>query len=140
MTNGLNTLFPLIFDSINDGVFTVDEDFCITSFNSAAERIVGTKREDAIGRKCHEVFRASICQVGCVLRKTLEKGEPKRDVRIDILNSKMERVPIVVSTAALRDRNGRMVGSGDLQRQLRDGESQERALWKTPLQRYSRPE
>ncbi|MCP4600436.1 MAG: PAS domain-containing protein [Proteobacteria bacterium] len=123
MSDSLKTLFPLIFDSINDGVFTVDEDFRITSFNAAAERIVGMKRDDAIGQKCHEVFRASICQSGCALRETLESGEPQRDVRVDILNAKMDGVPILVSTAVLKDRTGRMVGGVEIFRDVSDVES-----------------
>ena len=51
-----------ILDSINEGVFTVDLDWHITSFNRAAERITGIRREDAIGRRCSEVLRANICQ------------------------------------------------------------------------------
>jgi PAS domain S-box-containing protein len=123
MSDSLKTLFPLIFDSINDGVFTVDEDFFITSFNNAAEQIVGMKREDAIGRKCHEVFRGSICQSGCALRKTLESGEPQRDVRVDVLNSKMASVPIKVSTAVLKDTDGKMLGGVEVFRDVSDMES-----------------
>ncbi len=123
MSDNLKTLFPLIFDSINDGVFTVDEEFRITSFNAAAEKIVGMNRDDAIGRKCHEVFRASICQSGCALRETLESGEPQRDVRVDILNAKMDGVPILVSTAVLNDKSGRMVGGVEIFRDVSDMES-----------------
>ena len=81
MTERLEALFPLIFDSINEGVFTVDEDLVITSFNSEAERITGIDRVRAIGRKCHEVLRASICQTGCAMRESIETGEPRRDVQ-----------------------------------------------------------
>ena len=31
----------IIFDSIKEGVFTVDLDWCITSFNRAAEKLQG---------------------------------------------------------------------------------------------------
>ncbi len=123
MTDTLTTLFPLIFDAINDGVFTVDDDFRITSFNAAAENIVGISREQAIGRKCHEVFRASICQQGCVMRRTLEDEKPARDIQIDILNIKMEGVPILVSTAVLKDTNGRLVGGVEVFRDVSDVES-----------------
>ncbi len=34
-----NNLFPLIVESIHDGVFTVDCEFEITSFNAAAEAV-----------------------------------------------------------------------------------------------------
>ncbi len=123
MSDSLQTLFPLIFDSINDGVFTVDEEFCITSFNAAAEQIVGMKRDEAIGRKCHEVFRASICQSGCAMRKTLESGEPQRDVRVDVLDTKMDGVPILVSTTVLKDGTGRMVGGVEIFRDVSDMEN-----------------
>ncbi len=65
-----------ILDSINDGVFTVDEDWHITSFNKAAERITGVKRQQAIGKPCCEVFRASICETACALRQTLKTSRP----------------------------------------------------------------
>ena len=50
----------IILDSIADGVFTVDSEWRITSFNKAAERITGIKKEVAIGRYCWNVFRASM--------------------------------------------------------------------------------
>ncbi len=59
-----------ILDSIADGVFTVDSDWKITSFNSAAERITGVSRNEAIGQYCCDIFRANICQSNCTLRKT----------------------------------------------------------------------
>ena len=91
-------LTPLILESLDEGVFTVDADFRITSFNRAAERITQTPRAAAIGRKCYEVFRASICQTGCALRQTLATGSPVRDVDVNILDANMRTVPIRVST------------------------------------------
>jgi PAS domain S-box-containing protein len=123
MGHRFEALFPLIFDSINDGVFTVDEQFKITSFNSAAERIVGIERSAALGRRCHEVFRASICQRGCALRETLRTGEPRRDVKVDVLNAAMDTVPIAVSTAVLRDRDGQLIGGVEIFRDVSEVET-----------------
>jgi len=64
----------VILDSIADGVFTVDDDWNITSFNRAAEEITGIPREQAIGQKCFDVFQASICQNNCALRDTMSNG------------------------------------------------------------------
>ena len=44
----------VILDSIADGVFTVDRDWNITSFNRAAERITGVPCNEAIGQKCRQ--------------------------------------------------------------------------------------
>ena len=65
-----------ILESISDGVFTVDENWRVTSFNRAAEQITGIPREEAVGRFCYEVFRSSMCQEDCALRQTLESGKP----------------------------------------------------------------
>jgi PAS domain-containing protein len=63
-----------ILDSLNEGVFTVDRDWRITSFNRAAERIIGISREQALGCRCSEVFRASVCERNCALRRTFDSG------------------------------------------------------------------
>ena len=60
-----------ILESISDGVFTVDPDWRVTSFNRAAEEITGTARADAIGRRCADVFRSSMCEADCALQQTL---------------------------------------------------------------------
>jgi len=124
----LDRLYPLILDSIDQGVFTVDANFVVTSFNTAAERIIGMSREEAIGSKCHHVFRASICETGCALRKTLETGEPLRGVRIDVLNQDMEAVPITVSTAVLRNHDGGLLGGVEMFRDISELESLRREL------------
>ena len=53
-----NVLRDTILDSIADGVFTVDDQWRITSFNRAAEWITGVKRGEAVNAGV-EVQRAS---------------------------------------------------------------------------------
>jgi len=57
-----NRVTETILDSIADGVFTIDADGRITSFNRAAQEITGFSRSDAIGQFCFDIFRANICQ------------------------------------------------------------------------------
>ena len=108
----------VILDSIADGVFTVNADWDITSFNRAAERITGIPEEEAIGQKCFDVFHANICQTRCALRETVESGQQRVDRRINILNSRGEKVPVSVSTAVLRDENGKVIGGMETFRDL----------------------
>ena len=65
-----------LLDSVPDGVFTVDAEWRVTSFNRAAEQITGVRRQEAIGRPCCEVFRASICESACALKQTLATRRP----------------------------------------------------------------
>lgn len=108
----------IILESISDGVFTVDESWRITSFNRAAEWITGTDRREAVGRPCSEVFRASMCEVECALKKTMESGEPVVDKAGFIVNAEGRRIPISVSTALLKDKDGRIIGGAETFRDL----------------------
>lgn len=100
----------IIMESIADGVFTVDREWRITSFNRAAEEITGFPREQAIGRYCREIFRADICETGCALRQTIETGCPVVNKAVYIVNAKGKRMPISISTGVLK--NGRLVIGG----------------------------
>jgi PAS domain S-box-containing protein len=108
----------IILDSIADGVFTVDLEWRITSFNRAAEIITGIPREEAIGRHCWEVFRASICEKQCSLRQTMGTGAPILNQPIYIVNSEGTRVPVSISTAILRDEHDRIIGGVETFRDL----------------------
>ena len=99
-----------ILDSINEGVFTIDLDWQITSFNHAAERITGMRREDAIGHRCSEVFRSNICQDACVMKGVLTTGEPAVNASVFVIDAWGVRIPIKVSAAVLHDIDGSVIG------------------------------
>ena len=107
-----------ILDSIADGVFTVDEAWRITSFNQAAEEITGVGRAEAVGKRCCDVFRASICETDCALRRTMETGKPVVNKAIYIVDADGNRVPISISTALLKDDAGRVIGGVETFRDL----------------------
>ena len=65
-------LFKVILSSIADGVFTVDSNRMITSFNRAAEKITGVPASQAIGKHCQDVFHSDICE-NCLLQDTLKR-------------------------------------------------------------------
>jgi PAS domain S-box-containing protein len=99
-----------ILDSINEGVFTVDLDWRVTTFNAAAERITGVPRQEAIGRPCSDVFRASICERDCALRRTFTTGKPIVNATAQITSAAGEQIPVRISTALLKDAGGAVTG------------------------------
>jgi len=107
-----------ILESISDGVFTVDGNWRITSFNRAAEEITGIPRKEAIGRPCAEVFKASMCETDCALRKTIETGAPIINKSAFIVNIDGRRIPISVSTAILKNDKGKIIGGAETFRDL----------------------
>ena len=120
----------IILDSIADGVFTVNKDWQITSFNKAAESITGVPKEEAIGRQCCDIFKASICENDCALRKTFESGQQIINRQVYIINASGETVPISISTALLKDGGGEIIGGVETFRDLSTVEALKRQLKK----------
>jgi PAS domain-containing protein len=89
-----------LLDYVPDGVFTVDAEWRVTFFNRAAEQITGIKGAEAVGRRCCDVFRASICENACALKQTLAARRP---------------IVILTSGAGLGRREARRRGLGTAQ-------------------------
>ncbi len=100
----------IILESISDGVFTVDHEWRIMSFNRAAEEITGIPREDAIGRYCWEVLLSNMCQGDCALKKTMKEGKSFVSSSTSIITREGKRIPIAVSTSLLKDESGKVLG------------------------------
>ena len=99
-----------ILDSISDGVFTVDHEWRITSFNRAAEKATGISRDQALGKHCWAVFRSNMCETDCALRRTMRQGKAFVDSAAYIVNSDRRRIPVVVSTSLLKAADGTTLG------------------------------
>lgn len=112
-----------VLESLTEGVFTVDRDWKITSFNRAAEEITGIKRRDAISRKCWDIFQASACQSNCALKKTIKTHKSFLDLKVNIKNKAGKSIPVSVSTAVLKDWEGKVVGGVETFRDLSAVES-----------------
>jgi len=110
--------FDTVINSISDGVFAVDGEWRLTCFNSAAERTTGVRREDALGQRCSDVFRSNICDDACALRYTMETGQPIVNLPIHIRDRAGNRVPVTISTALLKDDEGRVIGGVETFRDL----------------------
>jgi PAS domain S-box-containing protein len=123
----------IILDSIADGVFTVDDNWRITSFNRAAEQITGVCRDEAIGQHCKDVLKADVCEKGCILRKTIQSGKSIVNRTVHIVDAAGRRVPISISTALLKDEKGRIIGAVETFRDI----SVEEKLRKAIAERYS---
>ena len=116
LSDNLN-FFKVILSSIADGVFTVNSERIITSFNRAAEKITGIPASQAVGKHCQDVFHSDICE-NCLLQGTLETGIEAIDRPVNIINSQGEKIPISISTAVLKNESGEVLGAVETFRDL----------------------
>jgi PAS domain S-box-containing protein len=114
------TLCRDIMDSVAHGVFTVDLNMQITSYNRAAEEITGIPRDEALSKPCHEVFQTDLCLNNCALREAIEKETSvlKRDVLLR--NSQGDSIPVSISSAVLHDSKGNITGGVETIRNTKD--------------------
>lgn len=105
-----NLLSVQILDSVADGVFTVDLDWRITTFNRAAEIITGVKKKDALGCLCRDIFHSDICDGSCILKQSIETGTPITNRSIYIIRPDGNKVPISISASPLKNKDGKIIG------------------------------
>ena len=107
-----------ILNSVADGIFTVDIDMKITSFNRAAMEISGYTPEEAFGRHCHEIFKTSVCNASCPLREAFNTGQTVVNRDLEIYDKNNRKIPISISASILRSADGEVTGGVETFRDL----------------------
>ncbi|MGD8290213.1 MAG: PAS domain S-box protein [Desulfobacterales bacterium] len=102
--------FVEILDRIPDGLFTTDHEWRITYFNPAAEKITGFSAHDAVGMYCKDVFKNSICESDCALKRAFDEDRNIHNREYEITNINGHKIPIICSTSAFRDASGCITG------------------------------
>jgi PAS domain S-box-containing protein len=97
----------------------VDREWRITCFNRAAEEIIGIPRSKALGRRCYDVIRSNICKDACAIQYTIETGKPIVNLMVYLTNRKGVQIPVSVSTALFRNKEGELIGGVETFRDLR---------------------
>ncbi len=114
-----------ILESIEGGVFTIDKNARITSFNRAAEEITGFKRGEVLNKECCDVLKSDLCQDVCPLKETLETGKTFFGYEIMITGKTGKKVPVNIATSPLRASNNEIIGAVENFRDL----TRHKGLW-----------
>ncbi|HMK65235.1 MAG TPA: sigma 54-interacting transcriptional regulator [Thermodesulfobacteriota bacterium] len=101
----------VIWNSMGIGVFTVDLDRRITSFNAAAEAITGYSRDAVTGLACHEVFGNNLCQGDCRFHRAFQEGKPYLNYDLEIEDHEGNPRVINKTVSPLKDKRGRLIGA-----------------------------
>ena len=110
--------YQVILESIEEGVFSVNQEWKIMSFNRAAEKITGFTRKEALGRRCSDIFRTNVCEQGCILQQTMQTATPISNMAVFIHRADGKQIPISVNTAVLRASDENIIGGVETFRDL----------------------
>ncbi|MGD9041801.1 MAG: PAS domain-containing sensor histidine kinase [Desulfobacteraceae bacterium] len=104
------TFHKFIIASLPVAVITVNSKLEITSFNPRAERLTGYSVKEAMGRYCGEILRGGMCNINCPLKTVISRQNPIVRLETTVVNKRGETIPVGMSTAALLDDEGNLVG------------------------------
>jgi PAS domain S-box-containing protein len=93
-----------ILQSVPSGVISFDKDLRIKTMNSSAEKILGIKAEDAIGRNCEELFKNPVAKL-LKERNPIERGE------VQCKLSDGRELWLGLTFSPLRDNEGKEIGN-----------------------------
>ncbi len=108
-----------MLDSMADGVYTVNHDLRVQTFNRSAERITGWQAEEAIGRFCYDILRdaedtpvpcaSKDCPALSVMREQTTFGNQRAERSV----LRREGRPVIISSSAapLFDVSGQATGA-----------------------------
>lgn len=118
-------LFADICDLATEGIYAVDLDRQIVYWNPAAEKISGYGTRSVLGRRCSDRMLRHcdasgriLCGESCPLQATIVDGLP-RTIEAFLLHREGRRIPVRVHGEAVRNGEGRIVGSVEFFHDLR---------------------
>jgi PAS domain S-box-containing protein len=112
----LTKKIELMLYNIDEGVFTVDRELRILTFNPAAEKILGWREKEVIGRPCAEIFKdedgASSSQEA-LLSEAMRKAQPVTSVKEGhpVIIKDGQQIFIASNVIPLLDLDGQVVGA-----------------------------
>lgn len=110
-------LLPQVLQELHDGVCLLDLKDRIRFWNSGAERITGFRKEEVVGRNCHDrIFVHSnqegctVCDDSCPNKSVVATGQ-RQDAEFFLHHKLGYRLPISLRVAPLRGQGGKIIGT-----------------------------
>jgi len=102
------TVVETLLANIAAGVVSVDPAGKITTWNKAAEQILGVAAERAVGKNYQEVFRdEALREIGGILDSVMERESVERELKLSLRD---RLLTLMVNAATLRDDDGSILG------------------------------
>jgi PAS domain S-box-containing protein len=99
-----------IFETSADGMRVIDKDFNVLRVNQTFLALSGMSKDEAIGKKCHEVFHGPLCHTpSCPLTRILS-GQERIERDAEKERGDGTTVTCIVTATAFRGPDGELIG------------------------------
>lgn len=115
-----------ILEHLYDGLYFVDKDRRITSWNYGAYEITGFASDEVVHKNCYanilnhvDIDGVALCFDGCPLHATLQDGVV-REVNVFLQHKHGHRVPVMVKTLPIYNHEGEIEGAVEIFQEIID--------------------
>jgi sigma-54 dependent transcriptional regulator, acetoin dehydrogenase operon transcriptional activator AcoR len=99
-----------VLDNLKEGIIAHDLDRVIFFFNREAEKITGYKREDVLGKDCHEIFGGPLCGEHCSFCSEKAMPGQSKEYGVSIGTKTGETRRIEMAVTIMRDEKDHVIG------------------------------
>jgi sigma-54 dependent transcriptional regulator, acetoin dehydrogenase operon transcriptional activator AcoR len=99
-----------ILDNLTEGIIAHNRDRRILFFNRAAEKITGYKRNDVIGKDCHEALGGPFCGARCAFKDGSPDTLEKLSYPVNIITKEGQARRVEMNINMMSDELGALVG------------------------------
>lgn len=126
MAEDFKTLTEGLYHVVPKGIFTVDSNRLITSWNDEARDITGYTKEEVLGKDCR-LFTADLCNRTCILFNAhVPMPLATKECSIRTKNGEVRR--ILKNADLLTDDQGKIIGGIEVFEDITHGQESEKAL------------
>ncbi len=99
-----------IFQTASVGMRVIDRDYNVVKINNTFALITGVTAEDAVNKKCHEIFSGPMCHTaGCPINRVLD-GESRFEIYVDKQRPDGKTIPCILTATPFTDTAGQVIG------------------------------
>jgi PAS domain S-box-containing protein len=98
------------FDDLKIGVFTVDSNRRLTSFNRTAEQFTGYAEKEVLGKHCYQIFKNNLCYGDCKFHEAVEADQKSLRFSLEFIDRQNEKQRITKIVTPLYNVNRKLEG------------------------------
>jgi len=99
-----------IFNTAGGGMCVIDKDFNLLRINDRLSTLSATNKDEAMGKKCYEVFPVPLCHTpGCSLSRIIG-GEERVECEVERERNDGLRIPCILTATPFRGPAGELIG------------------------------
>ncbi|NOY53240.1 MAG: PAS domain S-box protein [Deltaproteobacteria bacterium] len=102
----------LVLESLHEGILAHDLKRRLFLFNKAAERMTGYRREEVLGKDCHEVFPGKFCGENCSFCKlgNMEIQEQSKEYSVSLISEDGQERTITMNIFPIEGQDSNPIG------------------------------